>query len=133
MLTHMFPRPVTRLGAWERNWFFFSFLLQSPGAQSLILMYSVAYSSPQRLYIIFSSWRAPWLVFCCAFNIRAMQGGRGARTCSISATSRLPRRKRRSRERRRSCSISRVMFEGFLELLNALFVTVANLLCCGLA
>src|ERR1700743_3062878 len=92
MLTHMFPRPVTRLGAWERNWFFFSFLLQSPGAQSLILMYPVAYSSPQRLYIIFSSWRAPWLEFSCAFNSKRKDSPnrlilrcRGEGLCKIEA------------------------------------------------
>src|ERR1700761_4938261 len=71
---------------------------------------------------------------CVPEGVRAVQGGRGARTCSISASSRLSRGKRRGREQRRgTSSISRVLLESLFELFNALFVTVANIVSCVLA
>src|SRR6201999_828285 len=71
---------------------------------------------------------------CVPEGVRAVQGGRGAGTCSISASSGLSRGKRRGREQRRgTSSISRVLLEGLFKLLNALFVTVANFMSCALA
>src|SRR6201996_3581983 len=71
---------------------------------------------------------------CIPEGVRAVQGGRGAGTCSISTSSRLSRGKRRGREQRRgTSSISRVLLESLFELLNALFVTVANFVSCALA
>src|ERR1700761_1622899 len=64
---------------------------------------------------------------CVPEGVRVVQGGRGARTCGISATSRLPRQKRRGREqRRRTSSISRVLLESLFELFNLLLVAIAN-------